>query len=226
MFPDGNELGSRSEMIRWTMLSSITGSLSLFRSVAFAATISPIGLLGCASTSPAKPPKLPAPTADIASRQEAYDKYRLTEDEGAWKRQDGRYEFAELKELAKQSPETEDVYDRAVARSTLIGSFAWAGGFVLGGTLGYNLTAGDNSMSTELQTGLYVAGGGLLVLALVTYALWRNPTDEFAATYNRKLRQRLDLSRTDGGVDSALRRPAWIPTALGPGGAQWRFSGL
>jgi hypothetical protein len=97
---------------------------------------------------------------DAASRRALYDQYHLTEDRGVfsvtWKRADGEYNWGELSEVAKQFPESQDVYDCASTRGLVLGTVAGVVGALIGFTLGYNLSAEeDKRMSTGQQTALY-----------------------------------------------------------------------
>lgn len=147
------------------------------------------------------PAQAPRPTivrdADPCAKQHTYDAYQLTFHDGTfspkWSRGDGEYDFGSLNDVFDSYPGSHEIKDRVKTRSSVIGGISGAGGFLVGFTLGYNLSASDATrMSTGTQTALYATGGGLLVTALVTALLWHNPADQLAPAYNAGLHD--DLS--------------------------------
>src|SRR3982751_4216881 len=95
-------------------------------------------IVACAE--PARPPEFPS-GGDARSMEEFYEQYKLKGDIGfwdaSWKRGDGEYHWGQLDEVAKQFPESSDVYSRSNTRALVIGGIGAAGGFVVGYTLGW-----------------------------------------------------------------------------------------
>jgi hypothetical protein len=159
------------------------------------------------------------PAADANARQDFYAKYALQYESGfwskSWRRADGEYGWGALEDLAKGYPETNDLYGRANTRGIVIGSVAGAGGALVGYTLGYNLTAQESQRwSSGTQAAMYGAGGGLILVAFIIEAAWRNPAEDFATAYNANLRKSLGLPAT--GVPGATSLRLTIdPNGLG-----------
>jgi hypothetical protein len=168
--------------------------MPLVRHFCHAALVS-VMVMGCV------PAQAPRPTivrdADPCTRQHTYDANQLTFNDSTWSpkwsRGDGEYALASLNDVFDSYPQSREVKDRVKTRSNVIGVIGGAGGFLVGFTLGFNVSASDaNRMSTSTQTALYATGGGLLVTALVTALLWPNPANQLAPAYNAGLHD--DLS--------------------------------
>lgn len=147
------------------------------------------------------PAQAPCPTivrdADPCARQHTYDAYQLTLHDGMfspkWSRSDGEYDLPRLNDVFDSYPQSHEINNSVKTRSSVIGALGGGGGFLVGFTLAYNLTAPEGSrMSTGLQTGLYAAGGGMLAIALFTALLWHDAAAELAPAYNAGLHD--DLS--------------------------------
>jgi len=157
--------------------------------------------------------------ADLPTRQAQYEKYKLVMIPGeGWGRQDGTYKWNAIKDLAQQYPETEDIYDRAGTRATILVVTGYTGAALVGFTLGWNNSGPDSKdMSSSAQVALYSIGGGLLVGSLIALVAWHNPALDFADAYNGALARDLRLT------DVPDPRSAVSPTVLGGGGFGWRF---
>jgi hypothetical protein len=156
---------------------------------------------GC-GTQMAAAPTIPSNANNVKKRQ-LYMDYRLSGSGdwfGGWKwtRKDGTYEFGGIENLAAISRETQDIYDASEDRSTALSVVSGIGGFIIGFTLGYNLTAsGENTMPEGTQVGLYAAGGGLFALSLFLGAVWSDPCEDFALAYNLALLEKLGAYKTE-----------------------------
>lgn len=179
-------------------------------------------LMGC-TPSKATLPVLPR-DGSVSDRQQAYERSRLTHEKSAfsvsWARADGKYGWTEVESLAQSYPETSAIYDRANTRGMVVGGIAGIGGGIIGGTLGYNLTADDSrKMSSDTQAIAYSVGGGLVVVGLIVAAAWHNPADDFADAYNQNLRRDLGLPESAKTASSGLRlQPRIVGDGIG-----WRF---
>jgi hypothetical protein len=168
--------------------------MPLIRHVCHAALCSVL-VMGCV------PAQAPRPTiardADPCAKQHTYDAYQLSFHDGTfsptWSRGDGEHDFRSLNDVFESYPGSHEIKDRVKTRTSVIGALSGAGGFLVGFTLGYNLSAPEGTrMSTSSQAALYASGGGLLLAALVTALLWHNPADQLAPAYNAGLHE--DLS--------------------------------
>jgi hypothetical protein len=183
-------------------------------------------MFGCAQ--PAKAPALPT-NADARTRGNFYESYRLRGDLGffaaTWKRSDGEYEWGQLAEVARQFPDSQDVYESANTRSFVLAGAGAVGGGIVGYTFGYNLAVpADQRMSSEAQVALYATGGGIILATLIVEFIWKNPAEDFADVYNRALRHQLGLSapaafREPGGS----RRTGFLVAPLRDGSFGFRF---
>jgi hypothetical protein len=100
-----------------------------------------------------------------------------------------------------------------------VGLIGGTGGGLVGGTLGYNLTASsDKRMSSGTQVALYSTGGGLILISIIVSAAWHNPAKDFADVYNAALRAQLGLPPAEPQTTSQ-----WIPRAVGQGRLGWTF---
>jgi hypothetical protein len=154
-----------------------------------------------------------------------YSDYELHAEIGAfsatWKRKDGEYGWGQLGDVAKQFPDSSDVYDRANTRGLVLGSIAGVGGGLIGYTLGWNLTAEESRRwSSSTQIAMYSVGGGLIVVSIVAGLAWHNPANDFADVYNRALRRSLGQPEPPSGSPAAS---LWVPRPLPSGGYGWRF---
>src|SRR5262245_25263005 len=138
-------------------------------------------LLACGCLEQASVPVLPPRTADEATRQRAYERYRLNHDSGllveSWKRADGEYYLGQLKELAEPYPDTRHMVAEAQLRGGVAGAVAGAGGGLIGFTLADSV--GSQSVSDETQTALYATGAGLIALGFCIPLFWHNPMSDF-----------------------------------------------
>jgi hypothetical protein len=149
-----------------------------------------------------------------------YDAYRLRRAGNTWRREDGKYTFAQLGDVAGQFPASASLYRRAQTRSQVTSGIAGAGGGLLGGTLGWQLGASpENKLSTGAQVGLYTAGGVLTVAALVAILVWHDPSEELGDVYNRALKNGLGLPESSAPANQSRL----LPRAVGHGELGWSF---
>jgi hypothetical protein len=181
-----------------------------------------LSLLGCAEQAPV--PKFPV-DADEQTRRELYEQYKLVADIGVfswtWKRRDGEYSWDALSDVARQYPDSADVYQQTNTRSVSLSIPAGAGAGIVSGTLVYNLTApADRQEQSSTQVVLYSVGGGLIVASIIASLAWHNPVHDFADVYNRALRRQLGIP--DSSPAAATGSP-WLPHSFGAEGYGWSF---
>jgi hypothetical protein len=126
---------------------------------------------------------------DPASRQRIYEDYKLAYDKTFftenWARKDGEHNLAELEDVVGAYQETRELRGRIQSRRLAIGTVSGVGAGIVGFTLGWNLTADQQTkMSTSTQTALYVTGGALILTSIVIQAAWRDPAEDLADVYN------------------------------------------
>jgi hypothetical protein len=186
--------------------------------------ITAAGVAACAKLPPANAPDL-SDASDERTRRVLYERYKLEKNIGAfsatWKRADGEYSFPQLKEVARQFPESESVYTRTESRGLIIVTTGAIGGGIAGATFGWNAASPEEDrMSSGVQTALYATGGGLMVLAVALALAWPNPVDDLAEEYNGALQRRLGLA--PGGGRPQQSSGVWAPRPV-DGGIGWSF---
>jgi len=174
------------------------------------------------------PPKAAeVPTFGAGQGEAIFNQYQLTGDVGPlgggkWKRSDGEYQWRQLEEVARQFPESADVYDRANTRNLVLNTAAAAGGSIIGYTFGWNAFASDGERwSTGTQEAAYGAGVGIILATLFAATTWHNPAEELADVYNRALRKQLGLP--DSPPTRNKDTPAWVPRTYTAHGIGWTF---
>ncbi len=186
------------------------------RQVLVAALLS-VAFPGCVTQAAA--PVVPR-NADQAVREQSFEQWKLTYEPGffapSWKRADGEYPWGALQDVAKTYPQSDEVYQRAQTRATVLGTIGGVGGGLVGFTLGYNLTAQDDKkFSSGTQVALYSTGGGLILLSLIIGAVWHNPAADFADVYNQSLRRDLGLSAGTRGSNAGSTGLSVLPRVKG-----------
>lgn len=182
-------------------------------------------LAGIAACVPTKAAEVPTHVAG-QSPNAVFSQYQLTGNVdflgGKWKRGDGEFQWAQLEEVARQFPESSDVYDRANTRATVLSTASAAGGLVVGMTFGWNIAASDDERwSSGTQQAAYGLGAGLIVATLFAATVWHNPAEDFADVYNRALRRQLGLPPSSPAPTKDT--PAWVPRMNGANGVGWTF---
>jgi hypothetical protein len=98
-------------------------------------------------------------------------------------------------------PETREIKHRVEQRRLVIGIIGGTGGGILGGTLGYELTATDRQqLSTSTQITLYSIGGALVLTGVIMQVAWHDPAEDLADAYNAALARDLGIAPTSGPV--------------------------
>ena len=111
-------------------------------------------------------------------------------------REDGKHTYIDLRDVLGEYPRSRTLYERAASRDSTLATLL-IGGITLAAVGGGDQLAHAIDGSQGLtQTGrdvMYACGGALVLSALVTSLVWRDPIPQIPATYNDELRADLGL---------------------------------